>query len=509
MLSRARQANLRAAESRADRAEAELDRQSARAAARERVTIARELHDVVAHHVSLMAVQAEAAASLLPGQPAQAARSVAIIGDTARLALTELRRLLGVLRGPGDRLETAPSASLGELDGVLEQVRGAGLPVDFEVVGTPGQLAPGVDLTAYRIVQEALTNTIRHAHADRAAVTVTYEPGYITVRVADSGPRPAPDPNGRPAPAARNAAGGAAGPAWRVRAWRGRARAGRHRRAGRLVRREPLRGPDAVRRFRGHRPAARPMTAPAGPAPIRVLVVDDQELVRSGFCVILDAADGITVVGEAANGEAAVSGAAAHQPDVVLMDIRMPGMDGLEAARLITGTAPAPKVVMLTTFDLDDYVYEALRAGASGFLLKDSPRHDLIAAIRAAAAGDALLAPSVTRRLIEAFARRPPETTPSPSRLASLTARERDVLLLLARGRSNAEIATALFVSEATVKTHVGNVLAKLGLRDRVQAVILAYETGLVVPGEPRRGVKPGSEGKAQRDDGGRSMPAP
>ena len=140
---------------------------------------------------------------------------------------------------------------------------------------------------------------------------------------------------------------------------------------------------------------------------------------------------------------------------------------------------------MLTTFDLDDYVYEALRAGASGFLLKDSPRHDLIAAVRAAAAGDALLAPSVTRRLIEAFARRPPEAAPSPSRLASLTAREKDVLLLLARGRSNAEIATTLFVSEATVKTHVGNLLAKLGLRDRVQAVILAYETGLVIPGDP------------------------
>ncbi len=227
------------------------------------------------------------------------------------------------------------------------------------------------------------------------------------------------------------------------------------------------------------------MTAPIAPAPIRVVVVDDQELVRSGFCVILDAADGITVVGEAGNGEAAVAAVAAQHPDVVLMDIRMPGMDGLEATRLITQDSPAaPKVVMLTTFDLDDYVYEALRAGASGFLLKDSPRHDLIAAIRAAAAGDALLAPSVTRRLIEAFARRPPEATPSPSQLASLTARERDVLLLLARGRSNAEIAVALFVSEATVKTHVGNVLAKLGLRDRVQAVILAYETGLVVPGD-------------------------
>jgi len=238
------------------------------------------------------------------------------------------------------------------------------------------------------------------------------------------------------------------------------------------------------------------MTAPAEPAPIRVLVVDDQELVRLGFCVILDAADGIAVVGEAANGEAAVSQVAAHGPDVVLMDIRMPGMDGLEATRLITGgtsgapsagSGPAtpPKVVMLTTFDLDDYVYEALRAGASGFLLKDSPRHDLIAAVRAAAAGDALLAPSVTRRLIEQFARRPPETSPSPSQLASLTARERDVLLLLARGHSNAEIATVLFVSEATVKTHVGNLLAKLGLRDRVQAVILAYETGIVVPGAP------------------------
>jgi DNA-binding NarL/FixJ family response regulator len=226
------------------------------------------------------------------------------------------------------------------------------------------------------------------------------------------------------------------------------------------------------------------MTAPQ--APIRVLVVDDQELVRLGFCVILEAADGITVVGEAANGEAAVSQVAAHEPDVVLMDIRMPGMDGLEATRQITSRPAAPpKVVMLTTFDLDDYVYEALRAGASGFLLKDSPRHDLIAAVRAAAAGDALLAPSVTRRLIEAFARRPPETSPSPSQLASLTARERDVLLLLARGRSNAEIAEVLFVSEATVKTHVGNLLAKLGLRDRVQAVILAYETGIVIPGDP------------------------
>src|SRR5579872_7399031 len=208
---------------------------------------------------------------------------------------------------------------------------------------------------------------------------------------------------------------------------------------------------------------------------IRVLVVDDQELVRSGFCVILEAVPGISVAGEAADGAAAVAAAAALDPDVVLMDIRMPVMDGLEATRaLIARDATRPRIVILTTFDLDEYVYEALRAGASGFLLKDSPRADLIAAVRAAAAGDALLSPSVTRRVIETFSRRPAATMPAPSRLESLTAREHDVLLLIARGQSNTEIATALFVSEATVKTHVGNVLAKLSLRDRVQAVILA-----------------------------------
>jgi DNA-binding NarL/FixJ family response regulator len=170
----------------------------------------------------------------------------------------------------------------------------------------------------------------------------------------------------------------------------------------------------------------------------------------------------------------------------VLMDVRMPVMDGLEATRRIAASgAGAPKVVILTTFDLDDYVYEALRAGASGFLLKDAPRADLIAAVRVAAAGDALLAPSVTRRLIEAFARRPATAAPQPSRLASLTPRERDILRLVARGNSNTEIAQELVVSEATVKTHIGHLLAKLGLRDRVQAVILAYETGSITPGRP------------------------
>ncbi len=230
------------------------------------------------------------------------------------------------------------------------------------------------------------------------------------------------------------------------------------------------------------------MTEPA--VPLRVLVADDQELVRAGFRLILEAA-GFAVVGEAANGAEALALAAAERPDVVLMDIRMPVMDGLEATRQLTAPGHgdpghrAPKVVILTTFDLDDYVYEALRAGASGFLLKDAPRADLIAAVRVTAAGDALLAPSVTRRLIETFAARPAAAAPAPSQLASLTPRERDILQLLARGRSNTEIARGLVVSEATVKTHVAHLLAKLGLRDRIQAVILAYETGAVTPGRP------------------------
>ena len=218
--------------------------------------------------------------------------------------------------------------------------------------------------------------------------------------------------------------------------------------------------------------------------PIRVLVVDDQALVRAGFALILGTEDGIEVVGEAGNGVEAIDAVQDLDPDVVLMDIRMPVMDGLAATEQICrgGQQRRPRVLILTTFDLDEHIYAALRAGASGFLLKDTPPDDLVSAIEIVAAGDALLAPSVTRRLLEHFGGMPELRVPHPG-IDSLTEREAEVLEHLAGGLSNAEIAEALFVSEATIKTHVSHILTKLDVRDRVQAVVVAYESGLVVPG--------------------------
>jgi DNA-binding NarL/FixJ family response regulator len=220
---------------------------------------------------------------------------------------------------------------------------------------------------------------------------------------------------------------------------------------------------------------------------IRVLIADDQAMVRDGFAALLDAQSDIQVVGRAENGRQAVEVGRRLLPDVVLMDVRMPVMDGLAATRRLMGERAdpdrGPRVLVLTTFDLDEYVYEALVAGASGFLLKDASAADLVTAVRVVAAGDALLAPAVTRRLIADFARQYRPDRPRPEALAALTARETEVLTLIARGLSNGEIAGSLVVAEQTVKTHVGRILTKLGLRDRVQAVVLAYETGLVRPG--------------------------
>ncbi|WP_034274138.1 response regulator [Actinospica robiniae] len=233
---------------------------------------------------------------------------------------------------------------------------------------------------------------------------------------------------------------------------------------------------------------------------VRVVVADDQQLVRTGFRMIL-AADGIEVVGEAADGHAAIEAVRRTRPDVVLMDIRMPELDGLEATRRILagaaepvdatpdGTGNPPRIIILTTFDLDEYVYDALAAGASGFLLKDVTPEHLVGAVRLVRSGDALLAPAITRRLVQKFASRPAEARPIPApraELAALTPRELEVFRLLARGLSNAELAEQLVLSEATVKTHVARILAKLQLRDRAQAVVAAYESGLITPGEPQ-----------------------
>ncbi len=216
---------------------------------------------------------------------------------------------------------------------------------------------------------------------------------------------------------------------------------------------------------------------------IRVGLVDDQPLIRDGLRLVLQLTDDLEVVGEAANGAEALDMVAAHRPDVVVMDIRMPVVDGLTATRRIVSTHPSCHVLVLTTFDRDELVYQAIRAGASGFMLKDVGHELLLAGIRATARGDALIAPSITRRLIEDFVRRP-RPSRTRSALAPLTERERDVLKMLARGLTNAEIAAALHIAEQTVKTHVAHILTKLGLRDRVQAVIFAYEAGLVRPGE-------------------------
>ncbi|MFF4606035.1 response regulator [Streptomyces sp. NPDC001339] len=217
---------------------------------------------------------------------------------------------------------------------------------------------------------------------------------------------------------------------------------------------------------------------------IRVVIADDQKLIRESFGILLNAQPDIEVVGEAVNGEDAIRRIEEHQPDIALMDIRMPVLDGLEATRRVTESRPDVKIIILTTFDSDEYVYEALRVGANGFLLKDCSAHQLADAVRTVATGGALLAPTVTKRLIEEFSRRGAPRVPRRGRIADLTERETEVLRLIAQGMSNAELASHLVIAEQTVKTHVSRILVKLALRDRTQAVVFAYENGLVVPGE-------------------------
>ena len=433
------------------------EEQAQRAVDDERDRIARELHDVIAHSVSVMTVQAGAVRRLLTAEQQREREALLTVEETGRQALTEMRRLLGVLRQGDDTVALAPQPGLATLEQLVEQVREAGLPVEISFEGERIVLPPGIDLSAYRIVQEALTNALKHAgSAAHAWVIVRYGAGPGRGRGRK---RRGPERE------------------------RGGLRPRRDARAGGALRRRPDGGAARRRRLQDLGAAARGRIRRMS---IRVLIVDDQALVRAGFRMILESEPGIEIVGEACDGLEALEAAREHEPDVVLMDIRMPNLDGLEATRRLVGSGnDRLRVLMLTTFDLDEYVYEALRAGASGFLLKDTPPEQLVAAIQVIASGDALLSPTITKRVIEEFIRRPPSTieTVLPAALGDLTARELEVLGFMARGLSNAEIAKDLFVSETTVKTHVARILMKLGLRDRVQAVVYAYESGLVQPG--------------------------
>ena len=317
-------------------------------------------------------------------------------------------------------------------------------------------MPPGVDLSAYRIIQESLTNVLKHAGAARATVRLDYGADELRLSVTRRRRR-------------RDRRRTATATGWSASASGWRSSAARSR---------PARRPAAASRSApGCRTRWRTHDDP-------VVLADDQPLVRAGLRMILDTEADLVVVGEATTGAEAVELCARERPDVVLMDVRMPVMDGIEATRLVTAVEDPPRVLVLTTFDLDEVVYDALRAGASGFLLKDAPEERLTTAIRVVADGGSLFAPSVTRRLIEEFAKR--DHAP-PVSLDGLTEREAEVLRLVARGLSNTEIAAELFITENTVKTHVARVLMKLGLRDRVQAVVLAYESGMVRPGGLRR----------------------
>ena len=368
-------------------AEQERRHSGERALLEERQRIARELHDVVAHHMSVIAIQAEAAPYKTADPPAELVESFGEIRASALAGLSELRRVLGVLRTGGR--DTVPQPGLAELDALLDSARNGGVSVTVSRDGDPVTLPEGVDLSAYRIVQEALSNAMRHAPGSQVRLNLAYRPGTLVIEIGNDA---APVLVASGERAAGHLAGGG-----------GHGLVGMRERATMLGGSLEA-GPAGDGGFRVT--AVLPLSSPGGGAvTIRVIVADDQGMVRSGFSILLNAQPDIEVVGEAVNGQEAIDRAAELSPDVILMDVRMPVMDGLQATRQIAAADDAPRVLMLTTFDLDDYVYEALRAGASGFLLKDASAGELAEAVRVVAAGDALLAPGVTRRLIAEFAR--------------------------------------------------------------------------------------------------------
>ena len=481
-------------------AEVRRTQAQAQAAVTERLRIARELHDMVAHGIGIIAIQAGVGRRVIDTQPAEARNALTAIEATSRETLAGLRQMLGVLRraepgrpgrpGPGHGL-LEPAPGLADLGRLAATTADAGVRVELRWLGPRRPLPADIDLSAFRIIQEAVTNVVRHAGTGHCRVTVDCRDSELGIEVTDDGRGGAPTEE-------PGEGGGFGIDGMRERAC--------------LLGGELTAGPRpaAVSGWRrGCRSPRRPVDRAPGPHPtvpadgagaiavtVRVVLADDQPLVRAGLRVLIADCPDLNVVGEAGTGAQAVQLARQARPDVVVMDIRMPGMDGIEATQMITaggsgasGSGPT-RVVVLTTFDDDDYVYAALRAGASGFLVKDMALEDILAAIRVVAAGDALIAPSVTRRLIEQFARPAPASAPEPPprparplrELPGVTDREREVLTLVGRGLSNGEIAGRLVISTATAKAHVARLLAKLGVRDRVQLVIVAYQAGLVSP---------------------------
>ena len=422
----------------------------------ERARIARELHDVVGHGLSVIVLQLVAALSLLEDAEGDPLRSRLLsIERSARDALAEMRRLLDLL-DDGATADLAPQPGLAQLERLVEDTRAAGAEVELAISGERADLPAGVDLAAFRILQESLTNVLKHARPPKGR-----RRGRLPNRRSDRrGDRPRLD---------------------RCQAELERPRPRRDARARFALRRRP-RGREPPRR---RVPRPRPAAFTPVSTPIRILIADDEAIVRDGLRAIVEHESDLEVVGEAADGAQAVATARQLEPDVVLLDIQMPNLDGIEATKRLLALPRPPRVLVLTTFDRNEYVYETLRAGASGFLLKDVRRGQLTDAIRTVVAGDTLVAPAITRRLIEEFCRRPTPTGATPTELADLTARELEVLELVARGLSNTEIAATLVIAETTIKTHTAHILRKLGLRDRAQAVILAYETGLITPGTP------------------------
>ena len=440
-------------EERALRAEREAERERRLAAAEERMRIARDLHDSAGHAINVILVHAGAGRLQTESDPAAAREAFQTIEDVARETVGEIDQMVGALRDrgtPEQEVEAPPGVAA--LDGLVERHRAAGLDVTATVRGDRGQLPPGVERSAYRILQEALTNAARHGDGS-ARIDLAISPDALELTVANPVAPAAPAGKRR----ATDWSACANAPPCSAGAWTPRHATGTSRFAPGCPRRAT--GHDRVARESADRRRRRPDARRAARGAL------ERRRDRGG--------------GDASDGRDALYRTRLLDPDVVLMDVRMPDLDGISATRDLLAAFPDVRVVILTTFEQDDYIFGALAAGASGFLLKRTAPEELVAAIHTIAAGDSLLSPSVTSRVIERMAQQPGPDAARDARLEELTPREREVLQLVARGLSNGEIAATLVIEESTVKTHMQRLLAKLGARDRVQAVIFAYESGL------------------------------